>query len=207
MTIAFIGVVLVSWKTKNIILFMKIVVVILIVVAIVSPWWEMNGSSSVHNLDTSTKFFIMPTKMVSITSNSNVTAGEIGTLEQDLTQIVDTVLPPVILATIVYIFISIMLDKYNIKRLSSVVLLTGVIFYIGVIVIYLYEMSRLANSIVGSLIGGGDIEIMIPGEKIYQTLSCSWGPGIGFYLILTATILLIFTLVLYIKRHFSRKKA
>jgi hypothetical protein len=206
MSLAFIGVSIISYRKKNLILFLKLVVILLIIVAIVSPWWEMNGSSSDHDLETSTKFFLMPTKMATITSNNNVSAGEIASLEKDLTQIVDTVLPPIIFATIIFIFITLLLDSYNIKRLSLTVLLTAVIFYFGVIVMYLSEMSKLANSTVGSLMGNGNIEISIPGEKTFETLSCSWGPSIGFYLTLTATIILIFDLILYIKKTFFKRK-
>lgn len=206
MSFAFVGIAIIGYKRKNDILFLKLVAVLLVFIAVVSPWWEMNGSSEEHDFDTTTKFYLMPTKMVSITSNTNVTAGEISSLKEDFTQIADAVLPPVIFATIIYIFISMILDKYNIKRLSLVVLLTGIIFYIGVIGMYLSEMSKLANTTVGSLMGGGDLEIMITGEKVYEALSCNWGPSIGFYLMLIVTIILIFSLVLYIKKTFLKKK-
>ena len=51
-------------------------------------------------------------------------------------------------------------------------------------------MSEFSNVIVGGLSGNGDIGVLIPGEGVYETMSSSWGLGIGFYLMLIAMVIL-----------------
>ena len=60
-------------------------------------------------------------------------------------------------------------------------------------------MSEVANAIVGSFFGSGNLDISIPGESAFVTMSCSWGPGLGFYLFLSSFIILGIVLFLNIK--------
>ena len=76
-TIAFIGVAVLSYRKKDMVFFLKILAILLVIVAIVSPWWVQEGSSSNPYLETSTKLYLTPTKMVTISSNENATVGEV----------------------------------------------------------------------------------------------------------------------------------
>jgi hypothetical protein len=72
--------------------------------------------------------------------------------------------------------------------------------------VYLHELPTLTNSAAGSIFGNGDLEISIPGENMYETLSCSWGLSIGFYLLLISIGILIIAIVLDIKKRFEMRK-
>jgi hypothetical protein len=194
--ITFIGVVVISYRKKDTMFFLKILAVLLVVVAIVSPWWELNGSSSNPDLETSTKLFLTPTKMVTISSNNNVTAGEIVSLDKAFINMVDTILLIVIAISFILIISSLILNRYSLRRFSLTAFLAAIAFYIGIIIMFISEMSKLANTTVGSLIGNGNLEISIPGEKLFETIACGWGPSIGFYLLLCSTIILIFAFYL-----------
>ena len=75
--ILIIGIAFLSYRKKDVTFFLKILAILIVVLAIVSPWWALHGSSSDPYIETSTKLFLMPTKMVIITSDDNVTAGEL----------------------------------------------------------------------------------------------------------------------------------
>jgi hypothetical protein len=53
-------------------------------------------------------------------------------------------------------------------------------------------MSELANVTVGSFIGNGNIDVNIYAENIFESIHCSWGLGIGFYLFIASTVVLLF---------------
>jgi hypothetical protein len=213
-TAVLVGVAVISYRRKNAMFFLKILAVALAVIAIVSPWWAVHGSSSDSQTETSTKLFLMPTKMVIITSNDNVTAGWLmpldGNLKKEFDLLFTTVviefefvidlLPMIIVAAIIFIISSLIITRYYKRSLPLVVLLSAIIFLVGSIAMFSLAMSELANVTVGSFIGDGNLNIDIPGEKISETIFCSWGPNIGFYLILGSIIILMFAFYLNLKK-------
>ena len=52
-------------------------------------------------------------------------------------------------------------------------------------------MSQVTDVGVGSFSGNGDLDISIPGVQENEVINCSWGPGIGFYLSILATVCLV----------------
>ena len=74
------------------------------------------------------------------------------------------------------------------------------------LIIFYYAFSQLTQVGVGSFMGSGMLDVSIPGEVVQINIPCSWGPGIGFYLLITSFVLLLLTL--FIKRievRFSHK--
>jgi len=67
-------------------------------------------------------------------------------------------------------------------------------------------MSEMARVIVGGFIGSNNLEISIPGGETFETLSCNWGPDIGFYLFLISTCIIIFVTILDIRRFLKNRK-
>ena len=197
--IILIGVAFLSYRKKDTLFFFKILAVSLAIIAIVSPWWTINGSSSGPHFETSTNMFLMPTEMVTITSNTNVTAGELASLDERFTSVID-LLPTLMTVGFICIISSIILDRYSKRRLSLLVFFLAIVIFVGSIVIFSYAMSELAKVGVGSFIGNGNLDVHILGEKMYETLSCNWGPSLGFYLLLISTIVLAFVAILKLKK-------
>jgi len=147
--------------------------------------------------------------MVTITSNDNVTIGEPYLLGDEFSAEVDLlfttvvvsfisvieILPIVMIVGIICIISSLILTNFSKRRLSFVVFLLAIILFIGTIAVFSYAMSELASASIGSFIGEGNLGVSIPGEKSYDTVFCSWGPNIGFYLLLSSIGILIFTIV------------
>jgi hypothetical protein len=195
--------VIVSFKKKDKRFFLKFFAIALTIIALLSPWWSINGYSSNHS-ETSTNLFLMPTKMVTISSSVNVTAGEIASLDETFTLVLN-LLPIIIITGFLCIVLSMLLEKYNKKRLTLIVFIFALIIFISSILIYSYSMSEFAKTTVGGFFGSGPLEIVIPGEKMFVTMSCSWGPSIGFFLLLTSIIFLSIDFLFYLKKTFFNK--
>ena len=69
----------------------------------------------------------------------------------------------------------------------------------------LYGVSQLVETGVGSLLGSLDIDVSIPGENRYETIPCSWGPGIGFYIFLISLVIIIIPTGFNIKKLIIKK--
>jgi len=182
----------------NILFFLKILAIALAVIAIVSPWWTITGECSNPHFETSTKLFMMPTDMTTITKNTNVSAGEVTILEETFKSALD-LLPFIIIAGILCVLLPIILKGYIKGKLNFIIFILALIIFIVSITIFSYAMSEVANAIVGSFFGSGNLDISIPGESAFVTMSCSWGPGLGFYLFLSSFIILGIVLFLNIK--------
>ena len=198
MTIFFIGVGFISYRKKNLGFFLKIFAITLAIIAIVSPWWGISGSSSNSHLETSTKLYLVPTEMATITSNNNVTAGELSSLDERFTSVIG-LFPIMISISIIFILANLILIKYNKRKTSFLAFLLALLFVIGSNVVFFYAMSQLAEITVGNFFGSGNVEFSIPGENMYETISSSWGPDIGFYLLFGAAVVLILGFCLYLK--------
>jgi len=147
----------------------------------------------------------MPTKMVTIYSGENVSAGEILSLDKTFTFVIDLI-PILIVIGFLLIVISMILNKFNKKGLSLIVFVLALIIFVGSIVTFSIAVSEFTNTTVGSFYGNGDLDIAIPGEKMYVTMSCSWSPSIGFYLLFISFVVLIVNFLLYLKKIIKKIK-
>jgi len=195
-----------TYRKKNMMSFLKILAVSLAIMAIVSPWWATYGSSSnPQHIETSTKMFLIPDELVTITSSSDVVAGEMSlTASSDEDFVFAMEISRLLLVVgCIFIISSILLKKLVKKRYSVLSLLFGALSLIGVVLVFSYAMTILTNIGPGSLFGNGNLDIAIPGEGIYETVACSWGHDIGFYLCLTSIIIILSILVFTIKKLFD----
>jgi hypothetical protein len=193
----------VSFRKKDLGFFLKFFAIAITIIALMSPWWSINGSSD--NLsETSTNLFLMPTKMVTIYSSENVTAGEIASLDETF-EFVLNLLPIILVIGFLCIAMSLLLNKYEKKRLSLFIFILTLIIFIGSMLTFSYAISEFAQTTVGSFYGTGNLDIAIPGEKMYVTIPCSWSPSIGYYLLLISTIALVVNFLLLLKKTLFKK--
>lgn len=202
--ILFLFSVLVSFKKKDFGFFLKFFAIGITIISIFSPWWSINGFS--NQSETSTNLFLIPTKMVTIFSNENITAGELSSLDETFTFAINLI-PIIIIIGLLGIVTVMLLNKYNKKRLSLFVFILTLIIFVSSIFIFYYAMSEFTKTTVGSFYGNGNLDITIPGEKMFITWFCNWNPSSGFYLFLISIIVLIFNLVIDLKaKNFFYKK-
>ena len=187
------------YYNKHKFLFLKILAVSLAIIALISPWWELSGSNSKPSTNTSTELYILPTEMITLTSNENVTAGDVLSLDKDFISAVDY-LPPLIIVGIIIIVGSVILDYLNWKRFSFFINLTISAVFLASVVIFIVAMSQFTGITTGSVLGSGELGFDIPGENIMETFSCSWGFNLGFYLVFASAIIYSFLFSLNLRK-------
>jgi len=172
-------------------LFFKLLSIIIIFIALVLPFWSISGSVAEPHLKTSTNLFLIPNKMVTVTTNSEVIAGGIASLDEMFTDAIQ-IISYILILSMVFIVLNILLDRFTkFKRLSFLSLVLSAISIIGFIVAFYIGMSNLSEATVGSLFGLENLDVIIYGENVYENIPCSWGLGVGFYLILVSAIVVI----------------
>ena len=159
------------------------------------PWWFLTGSTT--DVSSSTQFVLLPTELITITQTSSVIVGELASLPE----LMDFVVLLVLISTVVgaiFLLITFFLKNSNgIQYFISLVF--AFLAFIGATGIYLIAISELSAATVGSFIGDGSLEVSIPGQITNIALSSSWGPGIGFYLYVFATIVIGITLFQHVR--------
>jgi uncharacterized protein (TIRG00374 family) len=176
---------------RRITLFTQLISISLITLAIVTPWWTLSGSSS--DLTSNTKFILLPTELITITQTSTIIAGELASLPEIIDLVVLLLLASTI-AGIVFLSLAMFIkNKNSLKCFISFLL--AFLAFLATIGIYLMAMAELSAATVGSLFGSGSIDTSIPGQAMNAVVASNWGPGIGFYLYLIATIIIGFTLL------------
>jgi hypothetical protein len=137
----------------------------------------------------STYTLLFPSKIISVTESYNIIGGEISQVPEEVA-IVLNLLFILLGLTCLIIFSGIL--TINKKRKTSILFsIFSIVMIIFALFIFIYTMSQLTELGVGSFIGNGDIEIGLPGEGESITLSSSWGPGTGFYLVIISLIILL----------------
>jgi hypothetical protein len=67
-------------------------------------------------------------------------------------------------------------------------------------------MSTLTEVGVGYFMGKGILDVHIPGKDMAPSVSCSWGPSLGFYLyVISIVILFIVIIGILSKKYFKSK--
>ena len=124
---------------------------------------------------------------------------KLATLDERVTNIV-ALFPITITISIFCILANLIFNRFKKRKFSFLTFLIALIFLIGSNVVFYYSMSLLANITVGNFLGSGNLEFAIPGEKMFETIPSSWGPDIGFYLLVFSAIALVIGFYLRIRR-------
>jgi len=199
-----IGAAILSYRKKELMFFLQILAIVLIIIAIFSPWWTVQGSSTSPHFETSTNLYLVPVKMVTMTSNENVTAGELVSLDEKFVSVI-TLLTLAIGFSMLGVVAGMIINRYKKYKTSLLVFLFTIIVLIGSIAVFFYAMSELANVTVGSLTGGANLDVSIPGANMYETMSCCWSLNLGFYLLLGAIVVLMLVFCLNLRGIISKK--
>ncbi len=191
--IAVFSVLFVLWK-KDIHVGVKLLAFALIITAIVSPWWTLRGDDGM--ISTNTKTLLVPSKIVTLTTSQSVIGGEVSLVPPEFTMALD-VLVVLLMAACVSIALS-MSIKNRTEKISSVLSVVSIVLVLITVLLFFYTMSQVTNIGVGSFSGNGNLDISVPGIQEKAGISCSWGPGLGFYLSLIAAVCM--TAAFFLKR-------
>ena len=204
-TISYLGILIILfsiafmiWKRKYNICF-KLFVIGLLILSLVFPWWVLNGDDG--SITTTTNTLLIPPKIVSLTESSNVIGGQISQVPEEVTMVLNLLFLLIVICCVM-IFISIFTEN-KFKKTTKILSILSFVILIVSLLVFFYAMSQLTMIGVGSFMGSGDVDVTLPGVVETQSISSSWGPGIGFLLSLTAIIIILGFFILK-KRYFNK---
>jgi len=187
--------IIIFWK-KKINDGLKLLIIALIIISLFSSWTFITGDDGVTKIDANT--YLIPSNIVSITSSTDVFGGEISYVPEEVTMAFNFLS---ILLVVCLLLVSLsLLIKNKMKKINLLFLILCLVILIVSLFVFHFVMSELAKVSLGSVIGSGEIEVSLPGIAESKNIMCNWGPGIGFYLILSA--LFIF-LIIFLKKRFK----
>jgi hypothetical protein len=174
------------WK-KDWMLSLHIGAVGVLVVSLASSWWTLTGSEG--GISTATKTFLLPSSIVTVTSSAEALGGNISSIPGELSLVLTLIAG--LLGLAAGLILVRMLFREKRPRLAAVLVGMNVILLVVSLLLFVYAMSQLTEVGVGEFMGSGDLEVSIPGDQAGSVMvSCSWGPGRGFYLGVLAMLLL-----------------
>ena len=185
--LAVFSIALIAWKRKT---FegLKLLAIALIIIALVSPWWVLTGDN--ETISTTTNTFLVPSKIITLTSSNSVFGGEISSVPSEFTMVLELITILLVIDCL-FVFIGIFI-KYKYRKISTVLSIIGVLLLIISLLVFYIAMSEVTSVGVGGFTGFSDLSISPLSLSFNTLVSCSWGPGIGFYLIILVTIISIF---------------
>ncbi len=194
---------LILLKKKKYISAVLLVIIILCMISLATPWWSIDGISNSKNVGTSSNMYLLPTNLVTITSNSEYSSGQVSSIPDILLSALNIVITLVV-SGCTFLFLYILFEKRLKKKLNLILFSLGFSSFFSSILLFSYSISEFANVAVGSFIGRGTLDIQLPLENNYEIINCSWGPNIGFYLLILAVLLLSLILVIKLKKRFVK---
>lgn len=163
-----------------------------VIIAFVFPWWVLHGSSQI--VETSTQMFLIPLELVTVTIQSGFISGELAFLPEIFRDYVGLI-PFLSFLGCIFLLLGMFFKKIYSRKFLLFSLTTAFFFYSGSLLIFFIGMSSLAEIGIGGFIGEGFLEVHVPGEETFVTISAYWGPNLGFYCYLISILILVFILI------------
>jgi hypothetical protein len=205
--VTFLGIILVVssiflflWK-RNVHLTLNLLTIGFIIIALVSPWWFLNGN--VNDISTNTKTLLIPSKIITLTSSHSIIGGEISIAPPELSMVLD-ILAIILVSVCILLMLRIFL-KNRLIKISKIILISSILFLVLTVLLFYFAMSQVTDVGVGCFSGSGNLDISIPGLKEHAAIICNWGPGIGFYLCIIATICILSPIIMNITNKIKSK--
>ena len=192
-----------SYVKKDKMYFLLILPISLVIVAVVSPWWVLFGSS--FQLETSTHMFLLPLELVTVTTISDVISGELASLPDIFREYVGLI-PIFSVLGCSSITAGMIFKAFNYQSFYILSLVFASLSFVGSILTFFIGMSMLAEVGVGDLMGKGILDVSIPGKDIVPSVSCSWGPSLGFYLYVISIFILFIVLAGILSRKYFKSR-
>ena len=163
----------------------------LLIVSLIYPWWTLSGGTS--EVEFSSVLFLIPLNLITQATTSEVIAGELAILPDPFPSIMIVI--PLITGIVILFSILLLILKVRRKKQFFVLLfVSNMILCFCAIGLFLGAMIAFTDVGVGSINGTGLLDVILPGEDIAVSLDCSWGPGIGFWLFVLSTVIVLVSL-------------
>jgi hypothetical protein len=180
--------------------FLLFLIMSILIIAILFPWWSLQGSSL--DVKTTSTLYLVPLELVSTTTTSQVIAGELAFFPEMFVSVMMAI--PILTGIIIFLVIStLMLNRMNKKQWQNILLIGALILLLCSLALFISAMSAFTEVGVGSLIGQGTLDVSIQGEDVIVPVLCQWEPGVGFWLYVLSSLILISTLIVMV---YQKKK-
>ncbi len=183
-------VVLLLFKKFSLNTFLKLLALALVFLSIFQPWWTLNGYSDTPFAEKNTEMYIVSGTMVEKIEYPEETHLELATLPELFTDFLGILLL-IIYSGIILLSISFIPNILLRRRYFLVLISASILFLLLVSIAFSYGMSKITELTLGSLNGEAILDIIIPNGETICMLS-NWGLGIGFYLCVLSSIILLF---------------
>ncbi|GAF74043.1 unnamed protein product, partial [marine sediment metagenome] len=143
--LAVFSIALIAWKRKTFV-GMQLLAIALIIIALVSPWWVLTGDNGTTSTTTNT--FLVPSKIITLTSSNSVFGGEISSVPSEFTMVLELITILLVIDCL-FVFIGIFIrDKY--RKISTIISIVGVVLLIVSLLVFYIAMSEVTSVGVGS---------------------------------------------------------
>ena len=181
------------FSKKTILLSGRLIVIGLLLVSLFSPWWALQSED--ETISTVTNTLLIPSKMVTVTTTNEVIGGEISFIPEEFSLVL-TIIAMILTLVGILFFIEFLIHK-KMVRLAKILRILSPLLLIMIAGLFFYAMSQVTDIGIGSFSGSGDIEITVPGFQEKSSIFCSWGPAIGFHLLIASAILSILFMLIH----------
>ena len=190
--IIFIGEIVVLFLFRKIALntCLKLIAMALIILSLFHPWWFFNGTSNDLSVSENNFMYIVPQIMIDSVIYEGRLYLDIATIPEVFTDFLGVLLI-IIISGLVLMGISFIPNIILRKRFSIILISASILFLIIVGSAFSLGMSRITDISLGDLQGEDFLDITIyTGETI--NMKSIWGFGIGYYIFISSTAILVF---------------
>jgi hypothetical protein len=181
--------VLLLFKKFSLNTFLKLFALALVFLSIFQPWWTLNGHSITPYAEKNTEMYIVSGTMVEIIEYKDRTYLELATLPEMFTDFLGILLL-IIYSGIILLSISFIPNILLRRRYFIVLISASILFLLLVSIAFSFGMSKITELTLGNLYGEAILDVILPTGETTCMLS-NWGLGIGFYLCVSSSLILI----------------
>ncbi|UCF49229.1 MAG: carboxypeptidase regulatory-like domain-containing protein [Thermoplasmatales archaeon] len=183
--------VLLIFKKFSLNTFLKLLALALVFLSIFQPWWTLNAYSETPLAEKNTEMFIASGNMIEKITYKERTNFELANLPEMFTNFLGILLL-IIYSGIIFLSISFIPNILLRRRYFLILIFASILFLLLVSIAFSYGMSKITEITLGGLNGEALIDVALPNGETICMLS-NWGLGLGFYLCILSSIILIFT--------------
>jgi hypothetical protein len=193
LSIIFIIEILVVFIIKKISLntFLKLLAMALILISIFLPWWSLWASSSDPISEKTSNLYIYPQTIIETVEYEGETYREIATIP-DLFSDFLSILFTIIISGLLLISFSFIPNLFYKKRFYKILISASILFVFLVGFAFYLGLSKVTEFSLGSFSDTGVIRVNIPPDS-NVLMNAEWGLGVGFYLFIIASTILVST--------------
>ncbi|MCK5030423.1 MAG: hypothetical protein KAR64_03055, partial [Thermoplasmatales archaeon] len=192
MALIFIGelvVLLLLFKKISLNSFLKLMAMAIILVSLFQPWWMLDASGGEHLAEKNSAMYIIPPTMIDSITYEGKLYLDLATIPEVFTNFLEILLI-IVCSGLILMGVSFIPNVVLRRHFSLGLISASILFLILVSAAFSFGMSKICEMSLGSLQGEGILDITLPtGETAY--MAASWGLGIGFYLCIVPTLILV----------------